>query len=128
VFDNEGEEREAFVKYVLAQAEMALERFSAEQHEDFLHLTADYYPADFDQLLTQLKRRRRVEGDLTPEMVIEEVNDFIPSDVARQREYQELLAVLECTSRELLPSRYARMSRDAIEKQVREIRAGMGEI
>jgi ATPase family associated with various cellular activities (AAA) len=128
VFDNEGEEREAFIKCVLEQAGMALEQFSAEQYDDFLHLTTDYYPADFDQLLTQLKRRRNMEANLTPDMVIEEVNDFIPSDVARQREYQELLAVLECTSRELLPSRYARMSREAIEKQVREIRAGMSEI
>ena len=127
VFDNEGEERESFVKYILDQAEIALEEFSPEQYEDFLHLTSDYYPADFDQLLTQLRRRRHVEGDLTPEMVIDEVNDFIPSDVARQREYQELLAVLECTSRELIPSRYARVSREAIEKQVREIRGEMSE-
>jgi SpoVK/Ycf46/Vps4 family AAA+-type ATPase len=127
VFDNEGEERESFVKYILDQAEIASEEFSPEQYEDFLHLTSDYYPADFDQLLTQLRRRRHLDGDLTPEMVIDEVNDFIPSDVARQREYQELLAVLECTSRELLPSRYARVSREAIEKQVREIRAEMSE-
>jgi SpoVK/Ycf46/Vps4 family AAA+-type ATPase len=127
VFDNEGDERESFVKYVLDQAEIALDAFSPEQYEDFLHLSSDYYPADFDQLLTQLRRRRHLEGDLTPEMVIDEVNDFIPSDVARQREYQELLAVLECTSRELLPSRYARVSRETIEKQVREIRAEMSE-
>ena len=114
-------------EYVLDQAEIASEEFSPEQYEDFLHLTSDYYPADFDQLLTQLRRRKHLEGNLTPEMVIDEVNDFIPSDVARQREYQELLAVLECTSRELLPSRYARVSREAIEKQVREIRAEMSE-
>jgi hypothetical protein len=59
-------------------------------------------------------------------MVIDEVNDFAVG-CCRQREYQELLAVLECTSRELLPSRYARVSREAIEKQVREIRAEMSE-
>jgi hypothetical protein len=128
VFDNEGEERESFVKYVLDRAGIRLQEFSTEQYEDFLHLTSDYYPADFDQLLTQLKRRRHVDGELTPEMVIDEVNDFIPSDVARQREYQELLAVLECTSRELLPDRYARVSREAIEKQVAEIRVKMGDI
>ncbi len=127
VFDNEGEEREIFIKYVLAQAGIALEKFSPEQYDDFLRLTSEYYPADFDQLLTQLRRRKLVEGDLIPEMVIDEVKDFIPSDVARQREYQELLAALECTSRELLPSRYARLSRESIEKRVREIRAGMGD-
>ncbi len=127
VFDNEGEERESFVKHILAQAGIALEKFSPEQYEDFLRLTSEYYPADFDQLLTHLRRRKLVKGNLTPEMVIYEVNDFIPSDVARQREYQELLAALECTSRELLPRRYARLSRELIEKRVHEIRTNVGD-
>jgi hypothetical protein len=47
--------------------------------------------------------------------------------VARQREYQELLAVLECTSRELLSERYANLSREFVQQQVQEIRASMGQ-
>ena len=83
-------------------------------------------PADFDHLLTELKRRSHLEGTLTPDMVLDEVGDFIPSDIARQREYQELLAVLECTSRELLPERYAQIPREVIQQRVREIRTSMG--
>ena len=89
-------------------------------------MTADYFPADFDQLLTELKRRRHLESRLTPAMVLDEARDFIPSDVAKQRRYQELLAVLECTSRELLPDRYAALSREAVEQEVQEIRDTMG--
>lgn len=126
VFDNEGDEKEAFFKHVLAQADIRLEEFTAEQQEEFLRLTADYFPADFDQLLTELKRRRHLENSLTPAMVLDEARDFIPSDVARQRRYQELLAVLECTSRELLPERYASLSREVIEQEVQEIRETMG--
>lgn len=125
VFDSEGDEKEAFFRHVLAQADIRLDRFTPEEHGEFLRLTADYFPADFDQLLTELKRRRHLEKDLTPAMVLDEARDFIPSDVARQRRYQELLAVLECTSRELLPERYVNLSREAVEREVQEIRESM---
>jgi len=126
VFDNEGEEKEAFLKHVLAQADIQLEEFTDKQQAEFRNLTSNYFPADFDQLVTELKRRRRLEGRLTPEMAIDEAGDFIPADTARQREYQELLAVLECTSRELLPDRYADLSREVVEQQVQQIKEAMG--
>lgn len=128
VFDNEGEEKEAFIRSVLTQAGFSLEEFSLEQHQEFVRLTSDYYPADFDQVLTELKRRRHLDGKLTPEVVLEELADFIPSDIARQREYQELLAVLECTSREILPDRYLSLSREEAQRRVQEIRSTMGVI
>lgn len=126
VFDNEGEEKEAFLKSVLTQAGVDLDAFSPQQRAEFLKLTSGYFPADFDQALTELKRRRLLEKTLTPEMVLEEVADFVPSDIARQREYQELLAVLECTSREILPDRYAGLSRESVVQRVQEIRSTMG--
>jgi len=128
VFDNEGEEKQAFLKHVLTQAGIDLDTFTPDERVRFLDLTANYFPADFDQILTELKRRRHIEGALTPPMVLEEVADFIPADIARQREYQELLAVLECTSREILPNRYADIPREVIQQTVQEIRASMGMI
>ncbi|MDQ7784540.1 MAG: AAA family ATPase [Desulfomonilaceae bacterium] len=128
VFDNEGDEKQAFLKHVLTQAGIDLDTFMAEDRSKFLELTADYFPADFDQLLTEFKRRRHIEGVLTPAMVLEEVADFIPADIARQREYQELLAVLECTSREILPDRYVDVPREIIQHTVQEIRTTMGMI
>jgi hypothetical protein len=125
VFSYEGEEKEALLRHVLSQSEIELEAFSPEQRLEFLRLTAEHYPSDFDQLTTELKRRRLTEGKLTPEMVLDEVRDFIPSDLARQREYQELLAVLECTSRELLPERYREVSREVLQLRVQDIRTMM---
>lgn len=126
VFDNEGPEKEAFLKDVMHRAGIDLDSFPPDIRTSFLELTAPFYPADFDQLLTGLKRRRLLEGQLLPEMVLEEVKDFMPSDIARQREYQELLAVLECTSKALLPERYVDVPREVIQGIVREIRATMG--
>jgi hypothetical protein len=128
VFSYEGDEKEALLKHVLSQAGIKLDEFSSEQRSDFLKLTAEHYPADFDQLTTELKRRRLMEGKLTPEMALDEVKDFIPSDLARQREYQELLAVLECTSRELLPARYQQLSREVLLQRVQDIRNAMGQV
>jgi hypothetical protein len=122
VFADEGEEKIAFITHVLKQAGVNFEEFPAERKTEFMALTADYFPADFDQLVTELRRRRLIDGGLTTESIIEEIRDFIPSDIARQREYQELLAVLECTSRELLPARYANLSKEQIQDRLRIIR------
>jgi hypothetical protein len=127
VFASEGDEKEAFVKHVLSQAGVDLVDFSSAHKEEFLRLTHEYFPADFDQLVTELKRRRVIEGSLSPEMVLEEAQDFIPSDIARQREYQELLAVLECTSREILPDRYAAVSKELIQDRLQTIRMLIGQ-
>jgi len=123
VFDNEGADKEAFLDHVLSRAEIDLNRFHPEQRREFLAHTAAYFAADFDQLITEVKRRRLRDGELTPEAVLQEVADFIPSDIARQREYQELLAVLECTSRELLPERYANVPREIVQQRVHDLRA-----
>lgn len=127
VFASEGEEKKSFVQHVLSQAGVDLASFPEEHREQFLMLTVDYFPADYDQLLTELKRRRILEGKLTAEMVLEEAKDFIPSDIARQREYQELLAVLECTSREILPERYASVPKELIQERVLTISMMMGQ-
>ncbi len=127
VFDNEGDDKEAFFKHVLEAASIELDSFVPADREEFLRLTTQYFPADFDQLLTQLKRRRALEqGQLSSAMVLDEARDFIPSDIARQRELQEFLAVLECTSRELLPNRYSTLTREFVQKQVQDIRVSMG--
>ncbi len=125
VFDNEGADKEDFLQYVMRRAGFDLAQFCDEQKKTFFESIEDYYPADFDHLVTELKRRKFLEGKLTPALVLDEVKDFIPPDVARQREFQELLAVLECTSRELLPDKYAELSREEVQARINEIRMGM---
>ncbi len=128
VFDNEGEEKRLFINHVLGRVDLNFTGFPPELQDSFMDLTVDYYPADFDQILTELKRRRLLEGRLDPEMVIEEIRDFIPADLAKQREYQELLAVLECTSRELLPDKYAALPKEAVQDRLMVIKEYMGSI
>ena len=48
--------------------------------------------------------------------------DFIPPVNNHEREMQILVAVLECTSRELLPERYRTLDRAEVQARVNEIK------
>ncbi|HXU46420.1 MAG TPA: AAA family ATPase [Thermoanaerobaculia bacterium] len=48
--------------------------------------------------------------------------DFIPTTNSREREMQILAAVLECTSRELLPAKYQDLDRGAAQARIEEIK------
>lgn len=125
VFDIHGAERTEYVRAIFAREGVDLDQTPTEHQEKIFRVTAKYYPADFDQLLTELKRRKALDGAIDHEAVIREAMNFMPSDLSRQRELQELLAVLECTSRRLLPEKYANLPREYVEQQLEEIRMSM---
>jgi hypothetical protein len=125
VFAYEGPEKDEFIDHVMREAGVDFTEFSPAELTRFKELTKDYFPADFDQLITELKRREMVDGPLTPDKVLDEALDFIPADIARQREYQELLAAVECTSRELLPPRFAELTKEDMQMRLLEIRSTM---
>jgi len=62
-------------------------------------------------------------GEVTPAIVEHVVDDFIPPTYPIEVELQTLAAVLECTSRALLPERYRHMDRETIIRQVEELKA-----
>jgi hypothetical protein len=49
--------------------------------------------------------------------------DFIPATSPLERELQILVAVQECTSREVLPERYRTLDRSELQARVNELRA-----
>ena len=57
------------------------------------------------------------------EVLRETFHDFIPATSALERELQILVAVQECTSREVLPEPYREMDRGAVLARVNELRA-----
>jgi AAA+ superfamily predicted ATPase len=80
--------------------------------------------ADFEALLIRAKsvaaadNRREVTGaDFEAAFA-----DFIPPVYAEEVEYQTLVAVMECTSRKLIPEPYRSMPRDAVIRRVKELR------
>ena len=49
--------------------------------------------------------------------------DFIPATSPLERELQILVAVQECTSREVLPERYRSMDRETVFARINELRS-----
>jgi SpoVK/Ycf46/Vps4 family AAA+-type ATPase len=85
--------------------------------------------ADMEALFTRAKFRAAAQsngkkkGPVTPEILSEVVGDFIPPTYPLQVELQALAAVLECTSRAMLPERYRQMEREQIVRRVEELKA-----
>ena len=72
-----------------------------------------YSGADMEAVLTRAAFRAagQNDGHVTPDILQETVNDFIPPTYPTEVELQQLAAVLECTSRDLLPERFRQMDR-----------------
>ncbi len=84
--------------------------------------------ADMEAALTRAKFRAatRFMNEVTPEVLDETFADFIPPSYPEEVEMQTLIAVLECTSRSLLPEPYKSMSRDEITQRFEELRIMLG--
>ena len=61
-------------------------------------------------------------GEVLPEHLKRAFSDFIPATNSREREMQILCAVLESTSRELLPERYRSLDRGEVQARIAEIK------
>jgi AAA+ superfamily predicted ATPase len=80
--------------------------------------------ADMEAALTRAKFRAATRGvhEVTPEILDETFDDFIPPTYPEEVEMQTLIAVLECTSKSLLPEPYKSMSREDITQRFEELR------
>ncbi len=79
--------------------------------------------ADMEALLTRAKfRAAATNGPVTREILQQTVDDFIPPTYPLEVELQNLVAVLECTSRALLPEPFRTMDREAIVRRIETLK------
>ncbi len=80
--------------------------------------------ADIEAILVRSKFAALNEGREQPTEadVRAVVSDFVPPSYPLELELQNLAAVQECTSRELLPEAYRSMERDVITRRIRELK------
>ena len=62
------------------------------------------------------------EGGISADTLRHAFNDFIPATSPLERELQVLVAVQECTSREVLPERFKSLEREALVGRINELR------
>ena len=80
--------------------------------------------ADMEAALTRAKFRAAALGqeEVSPEVLEATIADFIPPTYPEEIELQNLCAVLECTSRDLLPEPWKSMPREDVMARIDELR------
>lgn len=132
----QGRAEEHIALFYPSTEEERVELFHAMKKKTRLEMTKNVVPeiirsghkmfsgADMEAALTRAKFRAASEGKkrVTPETLELTFADFIPPTYPEEIELQTLNAVLECTSRELLPEPYRSMSRDEVSRKVDELK------
>ncbi len=115
------EERLAMLHAMLKKTGMSLATADAEQF--FLEHSAGLSGADIEAVLIRARMKSVLESDTAVDAddLKAALEDFIPPSYPTEIEMQNLAAVLECTSRSLLPPKYREMDRAEIARRAKEL-------
>lgn len=114
------EEREELLRVMMKKTKT---KFSMDiVPESLLNGEQQFSGADMEALMTRAKFRATQSGSITKEVLEEVVADFIPPTYPLEIELQTLAAVMECTSKALLPEQYQDMDRETMVRRVEELR------
>lgn len=100
IFDLEGKEREQFVIEMFKRKKIDVESDPAELSL-VMNKTADYSARDFDNLVREVKTRRKKNANIKVSEVLEKWS--ASKSIKRQRRLQTLLAAQHCSYPQLLP-------------------------
>ncbi|HPX48331.1 MAG TPA: AAA family ATPase, partial [Treponemataceae bacterium] len=97
--------------------------------EIFRNFKFEVSGADIEAILVRAKMTATMDNRaiVTREDMEETVRDFIPPAYPYEIELQNLVAILECTSREMVPAKYQRMERSKLAAEIRELKQLLGE-
>ncbi|MFN7132819.1 MAG: ATP-binding protein, partial [Myxococcales bacterium] len=103
----------------------AIESFSSLLPES----AKNFSGADIEAALVRAKFRALAQGrdKVQPEDVTQVLENFIPPSYPLEIELQNLAAVQECTSRDMLPDAFRDLERDFITRRIRELKQLLAE-
>ena len=86
--------------------------------------------ADIEAILIRAKFNATMNNHIiiTKEDLEETIKDFVPPAYPHEIELQNLVSVLECTSRDMVPKKFQNYDRSKIVTQIRELKMLIGEI
>ena len=86
--------------------------------------------ADIEAILIRAKFNATMNNHviITKEDIEETIRDFAPPTYPYAIELQNLVAVIECTSKEMVPRKFQNLDRTKILEQIRELKLLLGEI
>jgi AAA+ superfamily predicted ATPase len=115
------EERLALLRAM--QKKTGTQLASQEVERVFLENATNVSGADIEAVLVRARMKSALENDGTVDAddVKSAIEDFIPPSYPTEIELQTLVAVMECTSKKLLPAKYRDMDRAEIMRRVSEL-------
>ena len=89
----------------------------------------DFSGADLESILIRAKFTAATNKHVvvTSDDLEETMQDFVPPAYPHEIELQNLVAVLECTSREMLPKRFQSLDRNRLLGEIKQLKALLGE-
>ena len=89
----------------------------------------EYSGADLEAVLVRAKLLAAMDDRIfvKREDMEEAMSDFVPAAYPHEVELQNLVAVLECTSREMIPKEFRNLPRSKIISNIQELKALLGE-
>jgi len=117
------DERLAMLRAMQKKSGMQISSPEAEQF--FLKNSAGLSGADVEAILIRARMKSALENDtaLDKDDIKAALEDFIPPSYPTEIELQTLCAVLECTSKSLLPEQYRGMDRGEVIRRTNELSA-----
>jgi len=97
--------------------------------ELFNEFNFDFSGADLESILIRAKFLATMNNHIiiTREDIEETMKDFVPPTYPHEIELQNLVAVLECTSREMVPKRFRDLDRGSILRDIKQLKELLGE-
>ncbi len=120
-------QREELVQTLIRKLKIKVQKFSIP--ELLKKHNFESSGADLESILIRAKFNTAMRGQVivTKEDMEEAIEDFIPPAYPHEIELQNLVAVLECTSREMVPKHYRNMDRSRLVSQIRDLKVLLGE-
>jgi SpoVK/Ycf46/Vps4 family AAA+-type ATPase len=120
-------EREALFDVLVRKLDLSIRKFPvSEVIKKFRH---EFSGADLEAVLIRAKLRAAMSDRtfVSREDMEEALADFIPPAYPHEIELQNLVAVLECTSKEMVPRRYRNPDRTKLVQEIQELKSLLGE-
>jgi hypothetical protein len=105
------------------QKKIGMPPFPSDTEQFFLEHSGNLSGADIEAILirSELRSRLQKKTAVDTEDLKSALADFIPPYYPTEIDLQNLVAVLECTSRSLLPQKYRDIERSELIRQVNEL-------
>jgi len=121
------EEKEELFEILVRKLKIKIQKFPVS--EIFKKFKHEFSGADLESVLIRTKFAASMDNRiiLTKEDLEQTIHDFVPPSYPHEIELQNLVAVLECTSREMVPKRFQNLERTKLISTIKDLRLLLGE-